>query len=399
MRKAFHAAGRSGSPDPQGRRELRRIAGLLLLLSVVSDPRRLHAEGTPTATRARLSDSFSYLQENRPEGPWSIHVVRIRRARAALKLHTVLGGGNHLGLGTLSSQMTAFPKSQGRPIAAVNGDYFVRDGQFVGDPEGLCIVEGRLVSTPSQKSCFWVAPDGGFHCTNVISLLSITWPDGTKTPADLNEERKDRPVIYTPDFGPETRHQTGREVVLQPIEEVHASLAPGETRKFRVIEVRQGGGLPLTSSNLVVALPEVAEKDLGTLSPGSIATIDTTSLPSLQGVRTAVGGGPALVHGGQATQLEAGEVRHPRTAIGWNAEDFFLVQVDGRQPSISVGMSFAELTRYFLELGCTEALNLDGGGSSTLWVQGQVANNPSEGSERPMANALVIALEPKPAAK
>jgi exopolysaccharide biosynthesis protein len=46
-------------------------------------------------------------------------------------------------------------------------------------------------------------------------------------------------------------------------------------------------------------------------------------------------------------------------------------------------------------MGCTDALNLDGGGSSTLWARGQVMNTPCEGSERPMGNALLITLEPR----
>jgi len=57
-------------------------------------------------------------------------------------------------------------------------------------------------------------------------------------------------------------------------------------------------------------------------------------------------------------------------------------------------MSLAELASYFARIGCTDALNLDGGGSSTLWARGQVMNTPCEGSERPMGNALLITLEP-----
>ena len=64
--------------------------------------------------------------------------------------------------------------------------------------------------------------------------------------------------------------------------------------------------------------------------------------------------------------------------------------VDGRQRS-SVGMTYTELAKYMREkLGCDEALNLDGGGSATLWVFGHVMNSPSEGRERPAANALVV---------
>jgi hypothetical protein len=168
-------------------------------------------------------------------------------------------------------------------------------------------------------------------------------------------------------------------------------LAVGEVRGFRLVAVREGGGTPLSSTNLVVHLPEsLSSRSIPPV--GGSVRIDTATLPDLRGVKTALGGGPALLRGGVPTQLQAGEVRHPRTAIGWNQDDFFLLQVDGRQPSVSVGMSFAEMARTFQELGCTDALNLDGGGSSTLWVQGQVANNPSEGGERPMANSLVVVL-------
>jgi Phosphodiester glycosidase len=375
-----------------------RMASCLALIAAgilaVASP--MAAETNLPPHRPRFSDSFSYRLDTRPEGPWSIHVIHVRRSRTDFGFHAVLGGHGALGLGTLSGQMAAFPRALGRPIASVNGDYFVRDGRFAGDPEGLCITEGRLVSTPSEKSCFWVAPDGSFQMTNVISLLSVLCPDGTKTPAGLNEERKDRPVIYTADFGPGTPTVAGWEVVL---ESASAALAPGEVRTFSVAGVREGGGAPLSSSNLVVSFPEALQKLARGLSPGATVAIDTSTLPDLRGVRTAVGGGPALLRNGKPTVIESGEARHPRSAIGWNADEFILMQVDGRQPPISVGMTLSELARYFLDLGCTDAINLDGGGSSTLWAQGQVVNSPSEGSERPMANALVVVLEPRPAAK
>lgn len=61
-----------------------------------------------------------------------------------------------------------------------------------------------------------------------------------------------------------------------------------------------------------------------------------------------------------------------------------------------MGMSLSELAAHMARIGCTDALNLDGGGSSTLWARGQVMNNPCEGAERPMGNALLITLQPRP---
>ena len=58
-------------------------------------------------------------------------------------------------------------------------------------------------------------------------------------------------------------------------------------------------------------------------------------------------------------------------------------------------MTFPELAAYLVKLGCTEAINLDGGGSATLWVYGNIMNSPSEGRPRPAANALVILRQEK----
>jgi len=54
-----------------------------------------------------------------------------------------------------------------------------------------------------------------------------------------------------------------------------------------------------------------------------------------------------------------------------------------------------ELASYLVKLGCQEAMNLDGGGSATLWVLGTVINEPSEGRPRPAANALVLVQKPR----
>ena len=82
--------------------------------------------------------------------------------------------------------------------------------------------------------------------------------------------------------------------------------------------------------------------------------------------------------------------RHPRSAIGWNATHFLLVEVDGRQKGVSEGMTLDEFANWLVKLGCGEAMNLDGGGSATLWYEGKVVNSPCEGRERPIANSLVV---------
>ncbi|MEO6595463.1 MAG: phosphodiester glycosidase family protein [Planctomycetota bacterium] len=113
----------------------------------------------------------------------------------------------------------------------------------------------------------------------------------------------------------------------------------------------------------------------------------------------ALGAGPMLLHGGKV--VDHGErqraIRHPRSALGTTADARVLcVTVDGRTDK-AVGMSFEELATLLVALGCNEALNLDGGGSTTLWVAGLgVCNFPCDNKrydhdgERTVANAVLL---------
>lgn len=88
------------------------------------------------------------------------------------------------------------------------------------------------------------------------------------------------------------------------------------------------------------------------------------------------------------------EQRHPRTAIGITRfNELCIVMVDGRQAG-SEGMSLHELAAFMQELECKDALNLGGGGCSTLWVDGEVVNVPSAGEERPVSEAICVMVSP-----
>ncbi|MSU83973.1 MAG: phosphodiester glycosidase family protein [Pedosphaera sp.] len=346
------------------------------------------------APRNRLANGFSYIQETLAEGPWSIQVIRIRRDRTDLGIHVLLGGGDHLGVATLSSQASTFPRARGQALAALNGDFFAREGPCLGDPEGLCIRDGEFISAPNGKSAFWMGPDRSLHLGPVVSLLSMMTSDGTSLAIGLNEERQERPVLFTAAVGPRTPSSQGTECRLIAEAGSELPIRPGIRSTFRLQSVHSGGNTVIPTNGVVLSLPVGHEIPPSQTVPGSLWTLSTETRPDLKNTPTALGGGPALLKDGRSTQFQSSDARHPRSAIGWNAEFFFLVQVDGRQRGLSVGMSLAELAAHFARLGCTDALNLDGGGSSTLWARGQVMNTPCEGSERPMGNALIITLEP-----
>jgi len=84
--------------------------------------------------------------------------------------------------------------------------------------------------------------------------------------------------------------------------------------------------------------------------------------------------------------------RHPRTVIGTDAQAaVWLITVDGRNPAISLGMSFTELQRLSRRLGLRSVLNLDGGGSTTMWAAGKIINHPSDPTgPRPVSDAILV---------
>ena len=113
----------------------------------------------------------------------------------------------------------------------------------------------------------------------------------------------------------------------------------------------------------------------------------------------AVAAGPALIADGEIHIPVQEEVFfgssipevHPRTAVGYTAEgDLILLVVDGRQ-AVSRGVDLSELAIMMRDLGCLEAMNMDGGGSSTLVVSGVLINRPAGGTfQREVMSAIAV---------
>ena len=117
---------------------------------------------------------------------------------------------------------------------------------------------------------------------------------------------------------------------------------------------------------------------------------------------TAVGGSNIVLQDGFASHIsvgtEWGDTRHPRSAVGYKPDgSIVLMVVDGRQPEVSNGASLADVAYIMASLGCTNALNLDGGGSSTFVLKDSngtfnVENSPSDGGLRKVADGLMVIL-------
>jgi len=376
---------------------IRALCGLLSLATVAAAAES-GARGVTNAP-GRPDRGYAYVHDTVASIPWSIHIFKISLARRDLAFTTTLGGSNLLGMSTVAEQLKAFPAGLGTPLAAVNGDFYVNEPEPLGDPRDLQIRDGELISAPAGHACFWIDPEGRPQSTNVFSRLRVRWPDGSETPVGLNELREaGTAVLYTRAAGSHSWTRDGTELVLEREGEgPWLPLRAGQQLSARVRSVQDGGHTSLDAETLVLSLGPKLVAAGKRLAPGAVVQVITETFPELTGVTTAIGGGPTLVRNGKAMEWSGFLLRHPRTALGWNQDHVFLVQVDGRQSDLSVGMTFPELAEYLVNLGCQNAVNLDGGGSATLWALGQVVNSPSEGQQRPGANSLVVYLRRPPA--
>jgi hypothetical protein len=152
--------------------------------------------------------------------------------------------------------------------------------------------------------------------------------------------------------------------------------------------------LPATGAVVLSAFPASDEAlQILSLQAGSAVTLEWTL--GLTNVWDAVGGSPILVANGRRVvgtcTTSFCSSRNPRTGVGVTAGGkILMVVVDGRQAGWSVGVSLPKFAAIFRRLGAVSALNLDGGGSSTMVVRGDVVNRPSSGRERSVSTALMV---------
>ena len=350
--------------------------------------------GAMTASGAAKTERyFSYTNEIMPEVPWSIHIAKIERAQHDLRFCTTLGGGEVLGMGIVTDQLKTLPAELGTPLAAINGDFYEKSKDYPSRPRDLQIRNGEVITHPAGHTCFWIDSQGNPQMTNVFSRFRVIWPNGQTTPFGLNVQRtNDGAVLYTAVLGASTHTQGGVEYVLErSSERAWLPLRAGQTYEARVRQVQNTGDTPLDRQTAVFSLGPRLLASVPPLKAGATVRLILETIPDLSGVEVAIGGGPALVKDSKLMSWKDWlNMRHPRTALGWNQQHIFLIEVDGRQIDVSLGMTFRELAEYLLKLGCEQAMNLDGGGSATLWALGTVRSSPSEGQERPAPNALVV---------
>ena len=106
----------------------------------------LCSESLPARDAPQVGPGLEYVHHRIGDGPWSIHVVKVVRSGARFRVVSTLADGHVYGLASVAEQDKGLDKAQGRPVAAVNGDFFhIRPGPYQGDPTGLHVAQGAML--------------------------------------------------------------------------------------------------------------------------------------------------------------------------------------------------------------------------------------------------------------
>ena len=332
-----------------------------------------------------------------PTGPWRIHVLVADPKRIEVRVA-------HAYDAAIGLETTAALALRRGALAAINGGYFRMEGLLAGDSQGVLQIEGRLLSEPDRGRAAVGFFDHNGTVRSVFGRLSfrgeVYLADGEGIPFDgLNRPRKaSEIVLYTPEFHRTTLTSAeGAEVVIQD---------------GHITEIREGSGSSvIPAGGMVLSIGrERVQEVLPRMRRGENISVEAELLPLLpdpesewEQAESILGGGPLLIWKGRRLEEPEKEsisrvfflARHPRTVVGVRADGTLLfVTVDGRRPGESVGMSIPELTDLMLELGSVSAINLDGGGSTTMVIEGRIVNRPSS-SKGARRNADAILLFPR----
>jgi hypothetical protein len=333
-------------------------------------------------------------------GPIAVSMLRLDPAR--VRLTSALSNDEVLSVETVEGMAQRLGA-----VAAVNGGFFNRDN---GEPIGLLKVAGKLVSDAGLPRGVVIIHTPPFGPTELeFDQLAA------KVTMSFTAEGREWTV---PVDGVDTTRARGKLMVYTPAYHADTDTAPTGTEwvldgaPLRVRDVRMNFGhtkIPPKGAVLSYGGTELPES-LNALIEGVRVSFDVR-WRSAHGLTDArldeavhiVNGAGLLRRDGQAMgdwrveglNAEAfTDARHPRTIVGVDREGFiWLAAVDGRQPTHSIGMTFGDLQRLCDRLGLVSALNLDGGGSTTMVVNGVVANKPSDpAGARPVSDAILVTL-------
>ncbi len=309
-------------------------------------------------------------------------------------LPTITHGTALYGASTLSNELSRLEGLGNDIIGGSNADFFSLQ---TGVPMSHAIVDGKILTKDaSGQDAIGIMPDGTAFMSYIYLNSVLTKQDGTTINIhNINKYRQPYAIyMMTGDFSTETHNTTeGIDVILNPT----SGEMKLDTTMTAVIEAinETKSSAPIPQGKIVITIDKKAPAEylnsIKALTVGEEITLSFSVSGDKRWNEVSLGmgsiGGKLLINGEVNPKLQAGAA--PRTAIGIKEDGTILLYtIDGRQAGHSYGVQLKTLANRMKELGCIEALNLDGGGSTQIAAQlpgsenSILMNKPSDGKER-----------------
>jgi hypothetical protein len=353
--------------------------------------------------------TYSLIVDKR--GPWRAYVLEIDLRHTELDIQAARALDKLFGREQTSSIARRHETTERAVIAALNADFFslatgenennnVVDGDFV---KGTKMTGSPFDTFDNVHSQFGLSFDRRPLLDRFAFLGKVLWPQGSTTDLfGVNDAPiSNSVVLFNSYFGPTTPTDTTKMTISE--------LSLGQIRKdkdtiFATITGKStSGASSLSAGSFVLSgynLQNPASFLLANIGDGIKICLGTA--PNQGTLETLVGGWPRIVLNGKNIGLSVDSIegtfprfsaqRNPRSGVGLSMDSttVYFLAVDGRQQS-SAGMTLVEFADFMLSQGVFQGLNLDGGGSTTFVVEGNIMNTPSDATgERPVGNCLLL---------
>jgi len=265
-------------------------------------------------------------------------------------------------------------------VAAINGTFFKPQ---TGVPLGTLMIDQKMYTGPIYNRVAMGIFDNKYETARIEFNSTLITKGHTLKIDNINQPRmlSSYALVYTREWGEKApaSPKYGYQIAIKDNKIIDSSSNP--------LVIPEGG--------YVIVAPLRALEPF--INSKSQVKLDIRTIPEWKNVKHIISGGPYLVKDSNiyvdtsAQKLNAIGGKNPRTAIGYTKDNtLIMVAVDGREYQ-SVGMTLGQLANFMKSIGCTNAINLDGGGSTVMYVNGQVVNNPAFKGGIAISNALVIA--------
>ena len=267
---------------------------------------------------------------------------------------------------------------QNKAILAVNGTYFK---QNTGTPLGTLVIDKEIITGPIYERVGLGIGDNGFSTARIAFNGRLKNKNKEIKIDNINQPRMlfSQVLIYTNKWG-----------VKSPV-----TNKPSKHLAIKENKIIAMSDYPLIipEGGYVISMPK--EKAQG-FKLGDKVSVNYELTPNLENVNHIISGGPYLLKSGEIyidtknEKLTAITGRNPRTAIGYTKDNvMIIVTVDGRKEGFS-GVTLNELAKIMKDLGCWEAINLDGGSSTVMYVNGSTISGSNIKGSAMISNALTV---------